>query len=145
MSRRFCRDDELSDNQEGKVDPAYLAEVGRMTAKREKLHRLRERRDAARAALVEAERALEAAQARTPRHRPSEREAWRLANQRRKELAALERLMTSYPGASARHRGTASIWAVSDPEGVQRGEPEPGPRVSDGRRHPVTVRKEARS
>ena len=132
----FARDKDLTDNQEGKVDPVYLAQVEKMTDRRERAYRLREQRDAAKAALVAAEDQVVVAK--RSKNRAAIREAWALVKRRQDELAYIERLMTGVPGASSKHRGVKSTWPVADPEGVQRGDPERWmPRTSDGKRHPV--------
>lgn len=131
--RKFCRDDEITDNREGLVDAAYLAEVDRMTTRRVKLHA---RREAAAAALVRAETAVH--EAKVTRDRRAIREAWRVVKQRQEELAAIERLMTSVPGASSSHRGTRSLWPTHAQDAVARVPDRDRDRTSDGLRHPIT-------
>lgn len=137
MSRsRFCRDDQITDNQDGKVDPRYLAEVERMTLKRSALY---VRRKAALAAVSKAETRVDELKAAKASRRDI-RLAWEAVRAREKELRTIENLMHA-PGASTAHRGTRSIWPASDPDGVRREPDAPRERVSDGRQHHVTVRK----
>ena len=107
---RWARDHELTSNQEGRVDARYMAEVEQMTRARVA------RYERAEAALLAAEkRRARAAQlvadARSGRERSSARRAAaradELLEERRRELEALSRLMSSAP-ASAQHRGTRS-------------------------------------
>lgn len=63
--------------------------------------------------------------------------------QMRAELkrARLERLMRAAPGASSSHRGVKSTHSVTESGAVRR-EPDAAPeRLTDGKRHPVTVRR----
>lgn len=58
-----------------------------------------------------------------------------------KKRRALERAMKTAPGASTAHRGKDSIWNTADPTTVRREPDAPAERVSDGKRHPVTIRR----
>ena len=133
----FARDKDLTDNQEGLVDPAYLAVVDKMTTRREKSYGLREAREAAKVALAAAEAGVDVAK--RSKDRKAIKAAWALVNARRAELDRLERLMKSYPGASTSHRGTASWWPTAAEDAVRRVPDHDDTRLSDGKPHPVTV------
>ena len=57
------------------------------------------------------------------------------------DRARLERLMRATPGASAAHRGTKSTHSVTEAGAVKREIDEMRERLTDGKNHPVTVRK----
>ena len=63
------------------------------------------------------------------------------ARKREDSRAHIERIMRSSPGASAAHRGTKSTFSLNDPDRVARETDAPRERLTDGRRHLVTVRK----
>ena len=109
---RLARERDLTDNQTGKIDPSYMAEVEAHTARRE-------------ASYVRAQRALEAAQARHARavrisevranklgHEARVRKAWELVEERLRELRVLESLMTEVPSSRA-HRGSGQAKHLS--------------------------------
>lgn len=102
-------------NQEGRVDDAYLAEVERMTARRTRGYE-KQLRDAQKA-LAKAERATEHqrvvaenAKKRSDQMAARRREAklWELVEERRRELKAIEAIMTELP-ASRIHRGSGQV------------------------------------
>ncbi len=107
--RRFARDEWLTDNQDGKVDPDYLAEVEAHTERRVREYAAAERR------LAHAHRKHEAAKRRADALNLAARErrarsaaveaAWRLVEERLRELRILEGLMTEVP-AGRDHRGS---------------------------------------
>jgi hypothetical protein len=104
---RLARDHDLTDNQTGKLDPAYAAEVEAHTARRERkyedaLRRLESARK--RHERAEQQRAI----ARTARERRAAHEQsirlWSLVEDRLRELRVLESVMTEIP-ATRDHRG----------------------------------------
>ncbi len=116
MSRaRLAPEHMLTDNQEGKVDPAYLDEVQSQTDRREREFRATARRLLAaekRARVIEGRISL--ATGRTRRELERQRHAViALVEERRAELGRLQLIMTSHRGASAVHRGTRSFRPVS--------------------------------
>lgn len=102
---RFARDHELTDNQTGKVDPDYMAEVEAQTAKRDVAYRRAQRAlEAARARHERAERSV-AGHSDRRQHAERVKRAWELVEERLRELRVLESLMTEVP-ASRNHRGS---------------------------------------
>jgi hypothetical protein len=112
---RLFSDDALTDNQEGRVDPAYMAEVESQTDRRVREYAAAERRlEAAKkrhqAAQMRAARAGGNAKARRMAQADVD-SAWRMVEERVRELRVLASLMTEIPGArtdagrpKARHR-----------------------------------------
>jgi len=108
--RRFARDDELTDNQEGKVPPDYMAEVMLHTERRVREYAAAERRLEAARKRHEAALARHATAGNTKTRKRTQAEidkAWDLVEERLRELRVLERLMTEVP-ASRDHRGTGN-------------------------------------
>jgi hypothetical protein len=108
MTRHFARDKDLTDNQEGKVDPAYLAEVEMQTDRREREYAATLRRlEAAEQRHMAAQYALEVSRTKGERtkHERAVQRAWELVAERMRELRVLEALMTELP-ASREHRGS---------------------------------------
>jgi len=67
------------------------------------------------------------------------RRAAREAERAEVERRRIARLMQSAPGASTAHRGTKSTYNTADRGAVRREPDAPRERLTDGRRHPVTV------
>lgn len=107
---RLARDEELTANQEGKVDPKYLAQVELHTARRVREYAAAERRmEAARKRHAAAEARRNTATGKKRRVAQAEVDRlWELVEERVRELRVLASLMTEIP-ASRAHRGTGTV------------------------------------
>lgn len=106
---RLARDHELTDNQTGKVDDAYMAVVEVHTARRVSEYAAAKRRLAAAEKRHKAAGIRAARESATARERRANdelvRRSWLLVEERLRELRVLERMMTEVP-ASRDHRGS---------------------------------------
>jgi hypothetical protein len=117
---RLARDDELTDNMTGNIDPDYQRRLDEQIESREKAHGAALRAlEAAERAAQQATRAVRAATtARDKKHRASkEAVAWAHVQLRREELERIQRIMSTSP-AAARYRGTSSYRPVPVRQGA---------------------------